>query len=234
MGHRATDPINMGIGINGSQQAIVALDYTVTIGPKFAATETEAEFVFGYDVEAVPSITPWNGLPTDQSMPKFQWALRTELDPERTVYAFQLDGYHDLRSATVLVEEYGLASPEHTLVVPLDRDAVYYWRYLSSYDGGAVYADTSHAFAVYVADCCLDRVGDANSSGSDDPTIGDISTLIDHLFITEVPLQCYQEADINQSGGQYPVPADITIGDVSYLIDYLFITGESIGLPDCL
>ncbi len=86
-----------------------------------------------------------------------------------------------------------------------------------------------------IASCCEDRVGDVNGSGEDEPTIGDVSVLIDALFLgadwSVVP--CLAEADINLSGGEEPTEADITIGDVSYLIDYLFITGNELGLPDC-
>jgi len=84
--------------------------------------------------------------------------------------------------------------------------------------------------------CCLGRVGDANGVGGDEPTIGDISTMIDALFIGGDPgvIACLAEADINQSGGIHPQPGDITIGDISTLIDYLFITGPSLGLADCL
>jgi len=88
--------------------------------------------------------------------------------------------------------------------------------------------------AVTVA-CCAGRVGDANGSLDDEPTIGDVSVMIDALFIGGdwSVLPCLNEADINISGGIDPQQADITIGDVSYLIDYLFISGSSIGLPDC-
>jgi hypothetical protein len=85
--------------------------------------------------------------------------------------------------------------------------------------------------------CCIDRVGDANSSGDDEPTIGDVSVLIDAKFITgtcEGKISCLAEADVNQSGDADPDCNDITIGDISSLIDYLFITGSSLGLPDCL
>ena len=85
--------------------------------------------------------------------------------------------------------------------------------------------------------CCEHRVGDANGSGNDEPTIGDVSAMIDALFIngdwSSVP--CLTEADVNQSGGIEPTVGDITIGDVSMLIDYLFIAGpENMNLPDCL
>lgn len=80
--------------------------------------------------------------------------------------------------------------------------------------------------------CCEGRVGDANSSGEDEPTIGDITFLIDHLFVSGVNLECIEEADVNQSGGRLPTNDDITIGDITYLIDYLFVS--EIALPDCL
>jgi len=94
------------------------------------------------------------------------------------------------------------------------------------------------------ASCCHDRVGDANNSGDDEPTIGDVSAIIDALFISgtfEGTIFCLAEADINQSGGFNPVSDDITIGDISILIDYLFITGPygttnpgGVVLSDCL
>jgi len=86
--------------------------------------------------------------------------------------------------------------------------------------------------------CCVGRVGDANGIGGDEPTVGDISVMIDVKFIAplqcEYSIPCLQEADINQSGGTDPSCGDITIGDISILIDYLFITGPSLGLSDCL
>lgn len=82
--------------------------------------------------------------------------------------------------------------------------------------------------------CCAGRVGDVNVTGGDEPTISDISLLIDHLFISNATLPCLAEADVNQSGGASPTEADITIGDISVLIDYLFITGPSLGLADCM
>jgi len=84
--------------------------------------------------------------------------------------------------------------------------------------------------------CCAGRVGDANGIGGDEPTIGDISVIIDALFISAnwSGISCIEEADVNQSGGVGPGTEDITIGDISVLIDYLFITGPTLGLPDCL
>jgi len=86
--------------------------------------------------------------------------------------------------------------------------------------------------------CCVFRVGDANGLGGDEPTIGDISVMIDAKFISGTCtgiLECFTEADINQTGGIDPTCDDITIGDISILIDYLFISGPTVVvLPECL
>jgi len=82
--------------------------------------------------------------------------------------------------------------------------------------------------------CCSGRVGDVNQNGDDEPSIGDIALLIDHLFISSADLPCLFEADVNQSGGADVANENITIGDVSTLIDYLFISGPTSGLAECL
>ncbi|MEW5795187.1 MAG: thrombospondin type 3 repeat-containing protein [Candidatus Zixiibacteriota bacterium] len=79
---------------------------------------------------------------------------------------------------------------------------------------------------------CVGTVGNVNCDPLDDVTIGDITTLIDHLFISGVELCSLPEADANQSGGATPTYEDITIGDVTTLIDNLFISGTP--LPACL
>lgn len=74
--------------------------------------------------------------------------------------------------------------------------------------------------------CCPGGLGDANGGG-DEPTIGDISVIIDAVFIRgNCDLICIPAADINGSGGANPTCADITIGDISTLIDCLFILGN--------
>jgi hypothetical protein len=104
--------------------------------------------------------------------------------------------------------------------------------------GGSWYAGQSCATFLCPLSCCEGQVGDANGSGNADPTIGDISIMIDAKFITGVcdgKIPCLEEADINQSADGDPTCDDITIGDISLLIDYLFITGpDAFGpLPDC-
>jgi hypothetical protein len=86
-----------------------------------------------------------------------------------------------------------------------------------------------------IVKCCEGRVGDANKQGGDDPTISDVSILIDHLFISGTPLPCLEEADVNQSGGASPTEDDITISDISTLVYHMFIDDpEGAPLPDCM
>ena len=82
--------------------------------------------------------------------------------------------------------------------------------------------------------CCHGRVGDADNNGDDEPTLVDVMTIVDMLFISGNQVTCLAEADIDQSGGPEPIADDITLGDVMILVDYLFITGESAGLLECL
>lgn len=78
-------------------------------------------------------------------------------------------------------------------------------------------------------------MGDANGLGDDEPTIGDISVMIDALFITDSLniIPCLGEADVSQNGGCCFNYEQVTITDISILVDCLFITGTSLGLPPC-
>ncbi|MEW5796375.1 MAG: hypothetical protein AB1772_08425 [Candidatus Zixiibacteriota bacterium] len=99
------------------------------------------------------------------------------------------------------------------------------------------YSLSSGFWEDYSSGCCVDRVGDANGSGEDEPTIGDVTTMIDAKFIASTCdgiIDCLEEADMNQSATGAATCEDITIGDITSLIDYLFITGPSLGLPNCL
>jgi hypothetical protein len=88
-----------------------------------------------------------------------------------------------------------------------------------------------------VTTCCQGTMrGDANNSGADMPTIGDISIMIDAKFIAQTcvgKIVCPTEADVN---GSYLGPgdatcADITIGDISLITDFLFVTGPANWVP---
>jgi hypothetical protein len=86
----------------------------------------------------------------------------------------------------------------------------------------------------WVVGCCAGTVGDANGSGDEDPTIGDITVLIDFLFLDGEAPWCLSEADANLSGTILNPPldlGDLTIGDIATLIDFIFMDLEV--LPNC-
>lgn len=82
-----------------------------------------------------------------------------------------------------------------------------------------------------LVECCVGTVGDANGDGQAEPTVADIGTIVDLLFITGTNPLCLEEADVNQSGGTNPTLDDITVADIGRLIDHLFISGDP--LPTC-
>ena len=90
-------------------------------------------------------------------------------------------------------------------------------------------ADYTWPVVAMASTCCTGIVGDANYNGGYEPTISDIVTIVDHLFISRAPLACYEEADANQSGGFHPKPSDVTISDIALLVDHLFVSRTPLG-----
>jgi len=123
-------------------------------------------------------------------------------------------------------------------------DTIYFWTTLITvYDGDMSDLGPVSGWALLhqAIDCTYDcpwgRVGDVNGRGGENPTLGDISTLIDAKFITGTcsgVIVCLGEADINRSGDYDTTCEDITISDIAMLVDYLFITGPAnMELPCC-
>lgn len=77
------------------------------------------------------------------------------------------------------------------------------------------------------ATCCSGTVGNVNFDYLDQVDIGDLTKLIDYLFISYFPPYCMAEANCNGSADGV-----VDIGDLTKLIDYLFISQQP--LPDCL
>jgi hypothetical protein len=74
--------------------------------------------------------------------------------------------------------------------------------------------------------CCVGSTGNVDCSADMMITMGDLTVLIDHLFITLAPLCCPGEANTDGSLDQL-----ITMGDLTALIDHLFISLSP--LPPC-
>ncbi len=68
-----------------------------------------------------------------------------------------------------------------------------------------------------VGPCCIGTTGNVDCDVLDAVDIGDLTVLVDHLFISFAPLCCMKEADIFQD-------KSVDIADLTLLIDHLFIT----------
>ena len=64
---------------------------------------------------------------------------------------------------------------------------------------------------------CVGLVGDVDCDGGEQPSLGDLTALIDHLFITLRPVCCPSEAEIDGDPG-------ISLGDLTAMIDHLFVS----------
>ena len=71
---------------------------------------------------------------------------------------------------------------------------------------------------------CVGTVGDVDCDGNPESSLGDLTALIDHLFISLDPVCCKTEAEIDGTPG-------ISLGDLTALIDHLFVTLSP--LRDC-
>ena len=92
-------------------------------------------------------------------------------------------------------------------------------------------ASQEFSFDVTTSCCVGDRIGNVDNSPDDAVSLGDLTEMINILFITLDPPVCAAEADIDQSGYPDPDNGDISLGDLTSLIDYMFI---SLGdLPPC-
>ncbi len=72
--------------------------------------------------------------------------------------------------------------------------------------------------------CCNGVLGNVDESPDGLVTQSDMTVLIDHLFISLMPLSCPEAGDIDSDG-------IVSMGDMNAMIDHLFITLDP--LPPC-
>ncbi len=70
--------------------------------------------------------------------------------------------------------------------------------------------------------CCVDPVGNTDCDPEDNVDIGDLQTLIDHLFLSLTPLCCAEEADLDGLNG-------VDMLDLQLLVDHLLLTRPPLG-----
>ncbi|GEM_PF-713643 len=76
----------------------------------------------------------------------------------------------------------------------------------------------SETITIFAGSCCVASTGNADGSLDDVVDIGDLTALIDNLFISLTPLLCVAEGDIAS-----PSDSVVDISDLTALIDHLFI-----------
>ena len=77
--------------------------------------------------------------------------------------------------------------------------------------------------------CCVGSRGNVDGSPDQVVSLGDLTAMIDHLFISLEPPQCWEEANVD---GSLPEGAgSVSLGDLTRLIDFLFISLSP--LPPC-
>jgi choice-of-anchor B domain-containing protein len=93
--------------------------------------------------------------------------------------------------------------------------------------GGCITYRPGSVPAVVRVACCEDVVGNVDQSPEGIVDIGDVTALIEHLFISMLPLPCKPEANVDGS-----LDGVIDVGDLTVLIQTLFI---NVGTPfrDC-
>jgi len=67
--------------------------------------------------------------------------------------------------------------------------------------------------------CCVGRTGNVDGDSGDTVDLGDLTALIDYLFISFAEPPCFEETNVDGSAGGV-----VDLGDLTALIDYLFIS----------
>ncbi|MBU0984839.1 MAG: hypothetical protein KKA42_13275 [candidate division Zixibacteria bacterium] len=86
------------------------------------------------------------------------------------------------------------------------------------------------------AGCCVGTRGNVQLEPNCNPAdqgvdVGDLTNLIDHLFINFTPICCQDEADISPAITGNPPDGSVDVGDLTAMIDHLFINFPA--LPAC-
>lgn len=89
---------------------------------------------------------------------------------------------------------------------------------------GELYRIKAAGVPLEICDCCVGVTGNVDAGLSGQVDIADLTFLIDHLFISNPPLPCTGEGNVDALG-----PVDIA--DITFLIDHLFVS--NVPLPTC-
>ena len=210
-----------GIGINGSQQAVLFKDYPTPSKKSGANGFASDSIVFYYSVEPVSSIQPANGIPTGTSRPIFDWSGLVGKSFLADSFHFQLDRYYDFPAPLWDTTWQGapqlVTSPDSAL----GADSIFYWRF-RSFEGGQ-WSDYSRTFAAYITICCVARGNVDGIVGVGGPIdVADLTYLVSYLFQSGAAPPCEEEGNVD---GIIGPAGPIDVADLTYLVAYLFQNG---------
>jgi hypothetical protein len=109
-----------------------------------------------------------------------------------------------------------------------------YWVAVTAYDHGTLLSTTpvdesdiadglvQATPAAGPAYCCQGLAGNVDNDPANTVDIGDLTTLIDYLYISEAPLECREEANVDGS-----LDGIVDIADLTHLIDFLYLNHTS-------
>ncbi len=152
--------------------------------------------------------------------------VATRYDIRYSTYPLSKDNWDQAYPVDRVSRPGAAGAREACLVSGLVSGTVYYFG-LRTVDEQDNWSEISNiAVATAPDDKCHGLAGNANCDPDGNIDITDVSTIIDHLFLSLRPLCCPGEADlVDDAGGM------VDISDVSALIYYLFISASE--TPPC-
>ena len=94
---------------------------------------------------------------------------------------------------------------------------------------GEVFTETHIWHVAKLYNCCLGDRGNVDNDPLDAVSLGDLTVLIDFLFVSFEDLDCWLEANVDES--QPEGEGSVSLGDLTVLIDHLFVSFQN--LPPC-
>ncbi|MBD3257585.1 hypothetical protein GF377_04065 [candidate division GN15 bacterium] len=96
--------------------------------------------------------------------------------------------------------------------------------------GGSYKGNGSECDSTTCLTCCQGSMrGNLDGDPGDAVTLGDLTVMIDHLFISLEPLECWDEGNLD--GSTPEGEGSVSLGDLTVLIDHLFVSLDP--LPPC-
>jgi len=197
-------------------------DYDVTVtAANVAGDDTQSFSIHVIDTTG-PSVlvtSPASGGYFYQSLPSLTIDFSDDVGLDRAYY--QIDACN---GEWTELWSYNSAVADTTIVwdIPDVPEGGYGIHFKVIDDTGNIYADScnySWTFTYFRGSCCVGITGNVDHDPDEIIDIGDITALIDYLFINFVVPHCIPEANVD--GSEDGV---VDIGDLTALIDYLFIT----------